>query len=194
MATTTRNVIFFLFACLLMVPATHAQSSGKLLKVWQHDTEKLLEYEEEEVRIQGFVKSTNVNQTGIHFINFDGSEFVCVTFGRYLTNFAEGPPTEIYNEKWIEVSGTLQNYRGTPQIRLTSPNQVKIIEAPELPKPETNVTETTTEQTGDADAVVEVAAEEETKPEAPQGPVVEVIDGVQAIEWRQFFPDASEAK
>ncbi len=155
---------------------------------------ELLQREGESVTVRGFVESTRTNAAGIHFLQFRGSEFVCVTFARFVKEFEEGPPSEIYADKWLEVSGEIEDYRGTPQIKLLSPGQVRVIDAPPPPPPAVAEMEDEREEMPEA---------EEEKPEdvspvvvesAPGGPVVEVIDGVRALDWRKYFPENPEEK
>ncbi len=163
----------------------------KVIKLEAVSSEQILENEEVIVRVQGFVEATRVNATGIHFLDFKGSDFVGVTFAGFVEKFPDGPPSEFYKGKWVEITGKIQNYRGTPQIRLESPDQVKILDQPLPPAPV-------------APQVAEAAPKEpetkEPKPAPQEKPPVssptstrelEVINGVPALDWRKYFPESS---
>ena len=179
-----------LFFIIGVHPRLSAQEATKLMKLTERSTAELLEDEGEKVRVLGFVDETRKNATGIHFLEFKDSDFVCVTFARYAKEF-EGPPSEIYKEKWLEVTGEIENYRGNPQIKLLTPDQVKIVPGPPPPKPVVEVAKT--DGKGEPGEEEEKPKEEEVKPvvakKEPEGPVVEIIDGVQALDWRKYFPE-----
>ena len=173
-----------IFSCLM------AQDAIRLIKLSETESAKILEAEGEKVRVSGYVESTRTNATGIHFLHFQDTDFVCVTFPQFLDQFGEKPPSEQYVEKWIEVSGEIQNYRGTPQIRLTSSDQVKTIPAPPVPKPVVEEPEKVAE-------TKEEGTEEKPKPEETPTPkekknsgrALEVVNGVEALDWRKYFPE-----
>ncbi|MDF1751677.1 MAG: hypothetical protein P1U89_02760 [Verrucomicrobiales bacterium] len=174
--------------CLICSSLSAQDATTKLIKLGTIPDSKILEDEGTAVRVSGFVEATRSNATGIHFLDFKDSDFVCVTFGRYVGDFPEGPPSEIYKEKWLEVSGTIQNYRGAPQIRLESPDQVKILEtpppapAPEKPAP------------AEAEPEPETVTETKSPPVEPEKTEPkryepEMVDGVPALDWRKYFPE-----
>ncbi|MDF1814467.1 MAG: hypothetical protein P1V20_19835 [Verrucomicrobiales bacterium] len=162
----------------------------KLIDLGKVPAEKILEDEGETVRVRGFVTSTSTNATGINFLDFKDTDFVCVTFGRFVSNFTDGPPAEVYKEKWIEVSGEIQNYRGAPQIRVESPEQVKILAEPPPPPPEPDPSPEMAKEEKKEEVVKKPEPEPEVAPEkAEKGRELEVIDGVPALDWRKYFPE-----
>jgi len=182
-----------LLSGVLLLPAFAQEPATRRIELAKTPAAQILEEEGNTVRVSGFVESTQVNATGIHFLRFRDSEFTCVTFARHVKDFPGGPPSEAYKEKWIEVTGLIENYRGKPQIKLTLPDQVKIIEAPAPPpvaqtpppaKPPVDAPdkEAGKPKTGDPAPVVKA-------PEAKPGRVVEIIDGVEALDWRKYFPE-----
>lgn len=185
------RLFLYILINLTLLNLAYSQDAKRLFVLSETSADKMLEVEGETVRVKGFVETTNKNATGIHFLNFKGPDFQCVTFARYVRNF-EKPPMDLYKEKWIEVTGEIQNYRGNPQIRLTDPTQVKILDQP---APVKQVATTTTpsqpkeeeEKPTSEKAIVEVEPVVEEPPK-PNEPVVEVINGVPAIDWRQYFP------
>ena len=180
------------------LPAS-GQDAVKVHKLSERSSEDILADEGLKVRVMGFVDRTNQSATGIHFLDFKDSDFVCVTFPQYLGAFGEAPPKEAYLEKWIEVTGKIENFRGKPQIRLTSPDQVKVVPGPPPPKPpepkkdpeptEEKDRETREKKENESEAQVEAETSKLPQPKEKPNRVVEVIDGVQAIEWRKYFPE-----
>ncbi len=80
----------------------------------------------------------NVNSVGrITFINFDDQRprrFEAVIFEDNLANFPK-PPREMYDGKIVNIRGRVSVFQDRPQIVITSPEQVKILD--ELPTPST---------------------------------------------------------
>lgn len=67
----------------------------------------------------------------ITFINFDAQRpvrFAGVIFDDKLTNFPK-PPSEMYNGKIVKISGTVSLFKDQPQIVVTSPAQVEVLDA-----------------------------------------------------------------
>lgn len=174
---------FYFFGSILLAQDV----ATKLIDLEEVSELKILEDEGEAVRVRGFVERTNTNATGINFLDFKGTDFVCVTFGRHLSSFPDGGPAEIYNEKWIEVSGKIENYRGNPQIRIESPDQVKIIDepAPKPPEPEPVVVVEEPKK----EEVVKPKPAPAPEPVAKDGRQLEMVNGVPAVDWRKYFPE-----
>lgn len=81
--------------------------------------------------IRGTVSRVGSTRTGsIHFINFEGSDrgdFVAIVREKDFERVAEGTGGSL---RWlqgreVEVSGSVSSYRGTPQIEISKPGQVK---------------------------------------------------------------------
>ena len=103
---------FLAFFALTPWPSLVAQgASDDALVVPASDAAALEAHDGEAVIVTGFVEETRVNATGIHFLNFKDSEFVCVTFAQQVKGFTDGPPSEVYREQWVAVSGTLEKAR-----------------------------------------------------------------------------------
>ena len=181
--------LFLLFGCFA---TGQGDEVHKLVDLTTTSLEQILEDEGEIIRVKGFVASTRTNATGIHFLEFKNTEFVCVTFGRQLGAFTEGAPSEIYRDKWLEVTGEIEKYRGLPQIRLTSPDQVKVLDEPKPVDPPKETPPVIEEVTSN-----EVEVEVVTKPTPPlnssvNGRELEVVDGVPAVDWRKYFPELTK--
>lgn len=70
----------------------------------------------------------------ITFVNFDAERpvrFAGVIFDDKLTNFPK-PPAEMYNGKIVKISGTVSLFKDQPQIVVTSPSQIEVLDA--MPK------------------------------------------------------------
>jgi endonuclease/exonuclease/phosphatase family metal-dependent hydrolase len=82
----------------------------------------------------------NVNTAGsVTFINFDEqrpARFTAVIFRDNLTNFPK-PPKEMYEGKIVRVRGTVSMFKDQPQIVVTSPEQIEVLDklpASSMPK------------------------------------------------------------
>jgi endonuclease/exonuclease/phosphatase family metal-dependent hydrolase len=75
-------------------------------------------------------KVINVNNVGrITFINFDDqrpARFAGVIFQDNLLNFPK-PPKEMYEGKIVRISGTVSAFRDQPQIVVTTPAQIEVL-------------------------------------------------------------------
>lgn len=148
----------------------------------------------ETIVVTGRIENTGRSASGINFLNFEGSEFVAVTFARHLGKFEDGAPADVFEGKWVEIRGEIEMFKGKPQIKLEEPGQIAVVKEPgPEPKPV---------------GVVEIpepapaAAEPEPKPEvepplqtepktavAPPGGEVELIEGKPPVDWRLYFKD-----
>lgn len=177
------SIVFFL------LPLLAAAQDGEIPTLAATDTSELMAQEGQKVRVTGFIGSTGKSPTGIHFLNFAGSEFQCVTFAREVSAFPDGAPADVFEGKQVAVVGELQVYRGSPQIRLESPDQIKITaDSPPEKAPEPEPTETMeTPEPPVEPAEPAPEPEPDTAPESDDG--LEVVDGVPAIDWRKYFPE-----
>jgi endonuclease/exonuclease/phosphatase family metal-dependent hydrolase len=73
----------------------------------------------------------NVNTAGnVTFVNFDDqrpARFTAVIFKKDLGNFPI-PPKEMYAGKIVQVSGTISVFKDQPQIVVTTPAQIKVLD------------------------------------------------------------------
>ncbi|MEN9019892.1 MAG: hypothetical protein ABF370_05200 [Verrucomicrobiales bacterium] len=79
------------------------------------------------VDVSGRVAKANVSSSGTHFLNFAGSEFKIVCLADLVKKFPAGGPAALYKGKSIVVTGVVELYKGKPQIKLTGPDQVRVI-------------------------------------------------------------------
>lgn len=76
-------------------------------------------------------KIINVNSSGrVNFLNFDTkrpADFVVVVFRENLENFPQ-PLREMYDGKIVRVRGTVSLYRDKPEMAVSSPDQIEILD------------------------------------------------------------------
>lgn len=181
-----KTIIWLVIINFPLIATLTGQDIKHVFNLSETNSNKLLEAEGDTVKVKGFVESTNKNTTGIQFLQFKDIDFQCVTFARYVRLF-EKPPIDLYKEKWIEVTGEIENYRGKPQIKLTSPDQITILKQPAPVAKKTVNTEPPPAEKKPEKVATPIQQVVKKKP-APKEPVLEEIDGVPAIDWRKYFP------
>jgi hypothetical protein len=82
------------------------------------------------------ISSKEVEKSGISFLDLDGGKFTVVCWKDSYSKFPDAQsPAKIYKGKTIEITGDITEYRKTPnstpqpQIKLTGPAQIKVVEA-----------------------------------------------------------------
>lgn len=157
-----------LASCLLVVLASAScLLAEEKLYLAAADSKALAAKEGQKVVVHGETEGSEKSASGTNFVNFKGSEFALVTFKSDLGQFPDGEPADTYEGKRIAVEGAISIYQGKPQIKLTDPEQVTILEAdavfppPQVKKEAPNApTQTTTEKP--------VAENEPATPEEPK--------------------------
>lgn len=90
--------------------------------------------------ITGKVTDAFESPKGMTFLNLDGGKFTVVAWKDGYAKFEGGSPAKLYEGKTIEISGPVEEYRargaskddpGKLQIKLNSPDQIKVLTAPE---------------------------------------------------------------
>ncbi len=90
--------------------------------------------------ITGKVTDAFESPKGMTFLNLDGGKFTVVAWKDRYDKFEGGSPAKLYKDKTIEVTGAIEEYRskgaskddpGKLQIKLNSPDQIKILTPPE---------------------------------------------------------------
>ena len=81
--------------------------------------------------VRGKVTRAHAWDGGITFLNLDG-RFTVVCFKKNLGKFPS-PPEKIYEHKTIEVTGMVSLHKEKPQIEISSPDQVKVVDAAPAP-------------------------------------------------------------
>ena len=77
--------------------------------------------------VKGRVTKTNNWQGKTVFLDLEGG-FTVVCFKKNFPKFPE-PPETLYAQKVVEVTGSIREHKGKPQIEITAPDQVKIAPA-----------------------------------------------------------------
>lgn len=99
-------------------------------------TEELMAKDGQKVVVYGETHGSGKSSSGMNFVNFKGAEFYLVTFKSDVDEFEDGEPADVYDDKRIAVTGVVSIYKEKPQIKLTSPDQVRILEeGEEFPPP-----------------------------------------------------------
>lgn len=108
----------------------------------------------ETVYVSGTIVSTGKAGDRIAFLNFDRERppgFVAVIFNENWDKFP-ADPTELYKDKIVEIRGTIGTHKGKPQIVITRPEQIKVLEA--LPPTEKLEDKQVLTWSGDPDKIV----------------------------------------
>lgn len=129
-----------------------ASASPDKLYLAANETEALMAKEGQIVVVHGFVEGSAKSPSGTNFVNFKDAEFFLVTFKSDLGQFPDGEPSDLYEGKRLAVEGAISVYQGKPQIKLTDPAQVTVLEA---------------------DAVFPPVQEKKEEPAAPSKPMAE---------------------
>lgn len=115
-----------------------ASSDGALPVLEASDTDALKKKEGQKVTVIGKCDRTGKSSGGTNFVNFEAAEFSLVTFKSDLGPFTEGEPADLYEGKFLSVTGVIGIYKDAPQIKLLDPKQVKTSDqAFQLPEPKT---------------------------------------------------------
>ena len=79
------------------------------------------------VTVRGRVVRTGQSGGGTSFLNFSERHFGVVSFPSDRAFFRLDPST-LYKDKLIEITGTIEQYEDQYQIKLSHPDQVKVLE------------------------------------------------------------------
>jgi hypothetical protein len=85
----------------------------------------------ETVYVSGTIVRTGKYGESIAFLNFDRERppaFVAVIFRDNWDKFP-GDPTELYKDKIVEIRGTIVLHKEKPQIVVTRPEQIQVLDA-----------------------------------------------------------------
>ncbi len=80
-----------------------------------------------ELSVSGRVAKTNVSGGGTHFLNFAGTDFKAVCLADLVKKFPQGGPAKLYQSKQVIITGKVELYKGSPQIKLTDPSQIRVL-------------------------------------------------------------------
>ena len=161
-----------------LLPGAVAADEKDTIYLAATEAKEIAGREGEKVTIHGITKDSAKSASGTNYVNFDGSGFHLVTFPSDLDQFKEGEPHEIYNDRRIAVDGIISIYKGKPQIKLTSANQVRFLGEDEVfpplkAKPE-QPAQPEPEEIKEAPATPQKPTKEEPRPKPP-------------VDWKLYF-------
>lgn len=142
----------FSFAVGLMCLHPVAVRADDLPRVNASEEKALRELVGKKATVHGRVIATKELKTGLTFLDFEGGKFTAIVWKDDYAKFEGGTPAQLYGKKIIEVTGPVFVYKaknakadapGKLEIKLTSPDQVKIIK--EIPSPADGVLEEKTD-------------------------------------------------
>jgi len=120
----------------IAVPALTFADDAATIYLAADKTEELMAKDGQKITVYGVTHGSGKSSSGMNFVNFKGAEFYLVTFKSDVDEFEDGEPADIYDEKRLAVTGLVSIYKEKPQIKLTSPDQVRILEeGEEFPPP-----------------------------------------------------------
>ncbi|MCB1232546.1 MAG: hypothetical protein KDN19_20025 [Verrucomicrobiae bacterium] len=134
------------------------------------DTEALMAKDGQKVIVWGETTGSGKSGSGTNFVNFKGAEFYLITFKSDLKPFGDAEPSDAYDGKRLAVTGVVSVYKGKPQIKLTEPDQVRVLAEDEpWPKPMTKAetAAAATEEPASKSTAEKPAAEEAPKKKPP---------------------------
>ncbi len=123
---------------ILSLSSSHLSADEKIYLA-ATETAELIAKEGQKVVVHGTTKGSGKSASGTNFVNFEGEEFVLVTFKTDLAQFKEGEPHVVYDGKRLAVEGAISVYQGKPQIKLTDSAQITILEADAVFPPKVDV-------------------------------------------------------
>ncbi|MCA9270304.1 MAG: hypothetical protein KDA41_17605, partial [Planctomycetales bacterium] len=85
----------------------------------------------EQVTVFGQIARTARSSSGHQFLNFSNSELTAICLREDAANFVDGAPADAFANKSVELTGTLELYKGKLQIRLRSPQQIRVADPAE---------------------------------------------------------------
>ena len=130
----TLRLILLLSA--IAVPALTFADDAATIYLAADKTEELMAKDGQKITVYGETHGSGKSSSGMNFVNFKGAEFYLVTFKSDVDEFEDGEPADVYDEKRLAVTGLVSIYKEKPQIKLTSPDQVRILEeGEEFPPP-----------------------------------------------------------
>ncbi len=80
----------------------------------------------ETVTVRGRVSRTGKSSSGINFLNFAGTELTVVCFKENAAKF-DAAPADLFDGKDVEVTGTLERFKGKLQVPLDGPDAIRIV-------------------------------------------------------------------
>lgn len=129
-----RILLFALLACIpTLVPPAAIRADEPAIRADEGlpliDWKDAGKFVGKEVVVQGRIEATGRAKTLI-FLNFDrGRSFTAIIRKKNESDFPK-PPDAMYMGKLVQIRGRISVFRDKPQIEVSSPDQVKIVDAP----------------------------------------------------------------
>jgi DNA/RNA endonuclease YhcR with UshA esterase domain len=117
------RTLFAILGLLFFLMATRADELPVI-----KDSEAI-RYVGKSVEVRGFVVSVTISPLGTTFINF-GQDYPNQTFAGFIaagSKMATDERIDTLQGKIIGITGTVELYQGKPEIRVMSPDQIKIL-------------------------------------------------------------------
>jgi hypothetical protein len=127
-----RSVAAVCLSTIVIAPAC-AQKAAATPRVAANNSAQLRKLVGKTVTVYGKVSRAATSRSGHHFLNFYATDFSAVCFQEDVDKFKGGGPAKKYADKEIEVTGRLELYRGKPQIKLRTPDQISLVKADTQP-------------------------------------------------------------
>lgn len=83
------------------------------------------------VIIKGRIVSARASKAGHEFLNFENRGFYLFCPKDALAEFGERTPAKRFDKQLIEVAGKVERFSGKLQIRVTSPDQIRLADSPD---------------------------------------------------------------
>jgi len=99
------------------------------VRVQAADSRTLLEHVGEVVTVTGHVARTGKSKSGINFLNFASAEITAVCSADAASKFKDGEPGDVFRHADVEITGTIELYRGKLQVKIDGPKSIRPIEA-----------------------------------------------------------------
>lgn len=122
-----------LLACTLSVSPLFGESGPRTPSLKASNVVGLKQHVGRRVTVTGKVASIHKSTSGHQFLNFPGKEVSVICRKDDVSKFAPKGPADQYNQAYIAVTGTLQDYKGRLQVQLTSPQDIRRVDAPGTP-------------------------------------------------------------
>lgn len=104
------------------------EGETKTQRVKATNTVELRQLVGQEVTAYGKVESTGKSSSGHQFLNFYGKQLSVFCGKDDVAKFKGGKPADRYKTKEIEVTGKLSLFKGKLQLKLTTPDNIRLLE------------------------------------------------------------------
>lgn len=113
----------------LAIGSIHAKEAATPPKFAANNAAKLRSLAGRTVTVTGKVSRASQSKSGHHFLNFYSSKLTVFCSKEHAAKFKRGGPSKEFKNKEVEVTGKLEDFKGKPQIKLVSPDQIRLATA-----------------------------------------------------------------